>query len=83
MHQSEQALVASADEGLRERVVVNRQQGQQLAGQMNMPHFETSAIDGYECDAPFAALAKMLHGSGGGEQEMTHDRNPLMSRPQS
>ena len=23
------------------------------------------------------------HGSGGGEQEMTHDRNPLMSRPQS
>jgi GTPase SAR1 family protein len=52
---------------LRERAVVNRQQGAQLAGQLGMEHFECSAIDGYECDAPFAALAKMLHGSGGGD----------------
>ena len=51
---------------LRERLVVNRQQGQQMAASLNMPYFETSALDGYEVDAPFAALAKALHADGGG-----------------
>ena len=51
---------------LRERVVVQRQQGKQVAGNMGMEYFETSAIDGHECDAPFAALAKMLYEGGGG-----------------
>jgi len=49
---------------LRERLVVNRQQGQQMAASLNMPYFECSALDGYEIDAPFATLAKALHGLG-------------------
>ena len=49
---------------LRERLVVNRQQGQQMAASLNMPYFETSALDGHETDAPFAALAKALHDGG-------------------
>ena len=57
---------------LRERLAVNRQQGQQMAGSLNMPYFEASALDGYEIDAPYVALAKALHanmgssGMGGG-----------------
>ena len=54
---------------LRERLVVNRQQGQGFAGQMGVPYFEASALDGHEIDAPFVALAKRLHaGSGGGDE---------------
>ena len=30
---------------LRERLVVTRQQGQQMAASLNMPYFETSALD--------------------------------------
>merc|ERR1719446_294483 len=51
---------------LRERLVVNRSSGQQMAQSLNMPYFETSALDAHECDAPFVALAKALHGSGDG-----------------
>ena len=51
---------------LRERLVVNRKQGQQMAESLGMPYFEASALDGHEIDAPFAALAKALHGGGGG-----------------
>ena len=54
---------------LRERLVVNRQQGQQMAANLNMPYFECSALDGYEIDAPFAALAKALHSGGDGEPD--------------
>jgi len=50
---------------LRERLVVNRQAGQQMAGSLGMPYFETSALDSNEIDAPFVALAKALHASGG------------------
>ena len=49
---------------LRERLVVSRKQGNAMAQNLSMPYFETSALDGHECDAPFAALAKALHGGG-------------------
>ena len=52
---------------LRERLVVTRQQGQQMAASLNMAYFECSALDGVEIDAPFAELAKLLHGGGGGD----------------
>ena len=52
---------------LRERLVVTRQQGQQMAASLNMAYFECSALDGVETDAPFAELAKMLHGGGGAD----------------
>ena len=50
---------------LRERLVVNRSQGQQMAGTLSMPYFETSALDAHEIDAPFVAIAKALHAGGG------------------
>ena len=50
---------------LRERLVVTRQEGQQMGANLNMEYFEASALDGYETDAPFAALAKTLHAGGG------------------
>lgn len=56
---------------LRERLVVNRQQGQQMAASLNMQYFECSALDGYETDAPFAALAKEIKAlNSGGEADM-------------
>ena len=52
---------------LRERLVVNRKQGQQMAESLGMPYFEASALDGHETDAPFATLAKTLHAMGPSE----------------
>jgi len=49
---------------LRERLVVNRQQGQQMAQSMNMPYFETSALDGHATDEPFTELAKAFANGG-------------------
>lgn len=54
---------------LRERLVVTRQQGQAEAQRLGMPYFEVSALDNHEVDAPFAALAKTLHGGGDGDRD--------------
>lgn len=51
---------------LRERIVINRQVGQRMAASMNMPYFETSALDGHACDEPFVELAKAF--AGGADQ---------------
>lgn len=53
------ALVANKMD-LRERTVINRQQGQQMAANMGMAYFETSALDGHAIDEPFVELAKMF-----------------------
>lgn len=45
---------------LRERLVVTRQQGQQMAASLNMQYFETSALDGVDVDAPFLELANLF-----------------------
>lgn len=45
---------------LRERLVITRPQGQQMAGNLNMQYFETSAADGVDVDAPFIELAKIF-----------------------
>jgi len=50
---------------LRERLVVTRQQGQQMAQNLQMELYEASALDG-ECEPPFAALGKLLHSVGAG-----------------
>ena len=53
------AMVANKID-LRERVKVNRQHGQQMASSLNMPYFETSALDGHAIDEPFTELAKLF-----------------------
>jgi transport family protein 27 len=56
-------LVANKTD-LRERTVVTRQQGQQMAASMNMEYFEVSALEGAAVEEPFVAIAKHLHGGG-------------------
>ena len=57
-------VVVANKTDLRERLVVNRQQGQQMAASLNMPYFEASALEGDQVDAPFVELAKLLHSGG-------------------
>ena len=52
---------------LRERLTVQRAQGQQMADSLNMRYFETSALDGVDIDAPFVELANLFHGHGSKE----------------
>mmetsp|Transcript_1437 Transcript_1437/g.4062 ORF Transcript_1437/g.4062 Transcript_1437/m.4062 type:complete len:154 (-) Transcript_1437:546-1007(-) len=52
------AVMVANKVDLRERIVVNRQQGQQLAASMGMAYFETSALDAHAIDEPFLELAK-------------------------
>lgn len=53
-------LVANKTD-LRERLVVKRQEGQQLASQLGMQLLETSALEGDAVDSPFQTLAKLIH----------------------
>jgi len=46
---------------LRERLVVKRPDGQQMAAQLGLEFFETSAQDSQDVDVPFQALAKLIH----------------------
>jgi len=46
---------------LRERLVVPRQDGQQLAASLQMPYCEASALDGTDVETPFLELAKLIH----------------------
>ena len=55
---------------LRERAVVPRQQGQQMAAQLNMQYFETSSLDGVGIDEPFAAIGKLCHPGDYGAEGM-------------
>lgn len=46
---------------LRERLVIKRGEGQQMAAQLGMQLFETSALDSQDVDVPFQELAKLIH----------------------
>lgn len=54
-------VVVANKTDLRERLVVSRQQGQQMAGSLNMQYFETSALEGTSVDEPFVAIGKLIH----------------------
>lgn len=45
---------------LRERIVVKRDQGKEMASRLGMELLETSSIDGMEVEAPFQQLAKLV-----------------------
>jgi len=45
---------------LRERIVVKRPEGQQMAQQLQMEFLETSAQDAQDAEQPFQAVAKLI-----------------------
>ena len=49
---------------LRERLVVQRSQGEQMAQSLGMQLFETSALDGADIEAPFLHLAALIAEAG-------------------
>ena len=58
---------------LRERTLVQRAQGVQLAEHLRMPFFETSALEGKDIDKPFTDLALQIRraeGEGEGGEDL-------------
>ncbi len=64
------AVLVANKSDLRERLVVTRQQGQQMADHLNVPFFETSALEGVETEKPFGALAMKIREALGVGDEM-------------